>query len=524
MHKNPPSIFNDVIGPVMRGPSSSHTAASVRIGGMLRQILNNEASKVLFEFDTEGALATTYETQGSTIGLAAGLMGWEITHPNLPNALIAAKNEGILIDFKIVPYASSHPNTYKITAEDKKGIQKELTAISTGGGMLKITTLDGFDMSLEGDYFESLFQFREIDRKEEVALNKSIEKLYPDAIIIFIHSENDVLLNIKSRESIFTDVQKIIKKSFDITWSSEIEPVLPILSQRSYNLPFSSYPEMISYAENKDISFAELALEYESSRAGVSKDVVFAQMQQLVLITKNAIIEGLNGTEYEDRMLGQQSHLIINAEKDQKVIPSSVNKIIAYTSAIMEVKSSMGVIIATPTAGSCGVLGGALFGSFGLESDLDELTLAFLAAGLIGVFIAKDYTFAAEEGGCQVECGAASGMAAAGLVQIMSGNYMEATCAASMAMQNLIGLVCDPVANRVEVPCLGKNILAATNALNSANMSMAGYAEVIPLDEVIEAMRIVGSEMPSSLCCTGHSGLSITPCSMNIYKELNNKK
>ena len=166
-----------------------------------------------------------------------------------------------------------------------------------------------------------------------------------------------------------------------------------------------------------------------------------------------------------------------------------------------------------------------MFGSTnGLGGDLDKTTLAFLAAGLIGVFIAKDYTFAAEEGGCQVECGAASGMAAAGLVEMMGGNHIQAVCAASMALQNLIGLVCDPVANRVEVPCLGKNILGATNALSSANMSISGFKEVIPLDEVIEAMKIVGDEMPASVCCTGHSGLSVTRHSKYIYQELNKKK
>jgi L-serine dehydratase len=187
----------------------------------------------------------------------------------------------------------------------------------------------------------------------------------------------------------------------------------------------------------------------------------------------------------------------------------------------MESKSSMEPIVAAPTAGSCGALGGALFAAAEyLDIGNDELIKAFLAAGLIGVFIADRYTFAAEEGGCQVECGAASAMAASGLVQLMGGNAEQAVNAASMALQNCLGMICDPVADRVEVPCLGKNILAATNALGCANMSIAGFDPVVPLDEVIEAMKSVGDELPRTLCCTGLGGLSQTPASKKIFEQL----
>jgi L-serine dehydratase len=193
----------------------------------------------------------------------------------------------------------------------------------------------------------------------------------------------------------------------------------------------------------------------------------------------------------------------------------------AYVTALMESKSSMGIIVAAPTAGSTGVLGGVVFGvAEGFTEEIDTIVRAFLAAGLIGVFIADKYTFAAEEGGCQVECGAASAMAAAGLVQLMGGTARQAINASSMSLQNLLGLVCDPVADRVEVPCLGKNILGASNALSAANMSIACFDPVIPLEEVIDAMKSVGESLPSSLRCTGFGGLSVTPTSLKLHKEL----
>ena len=148
------------------------------------------------------------------------------------------------------------------------------------------------------------------------------------------------------------------------------------------------------------------------------------------------------------------------------------------------------------------------------------MTRAMLAAGMIGIFIATHSTFAAEVAGCQAECGAGSGMAAAALVTLAGGTTRQAISAASMALQNTLGMICDPVANRVEVPCLGRNVLAAANALACANMALAGYDPVIPLDEVIEAADAVGKSLPRSLRCTALGGLSVTPTSRRIQEEM----
>jgi L-serine dehydratase len=143
-----------------------------------------------------------------------------------------------------------------------------------------------------------------------------------------------------------------------------------------------------------------------------------------------------------------------------------------------------------------------------------------LAAGLIGVFVAERATFAAEVAGCQAECGAGSAMAAAALVTLARGTADQAVGAASMALQNILGLICDPVANRVEVPCLGRNVMAASNALACANMALAGYDPVVPLDEAIETMHNVGVCLPSELRCTALGGLSVTDTSREIEKGL----
>jgi L-serine dehydratase len=201
-----------------------------------------------------------------------------------------------------------------------------------------------------------------------------------------------------------------------------------------------------------------------------------------------------------------------------------LNTMILYVTALMEVKSAMGVIVAAPTAGACGALPGAVIAAAeGLGRPEEDIVAALLAAGMIGVFIAAHAGFAAETCGCQAECGAGSCMAAAGLVTLAGGSARQATDAASMALQNVLGLICDPVANRVEVPCLGRNVLAATNALACANMALGGYDAVIPLDEVIAAMGRVGRSLPAELRCTGRGGLSATPTARAIENKLSSK-
>jgi L-serine dehydratase len=515
-----PSIFNDVIGPVMRGPSSSHTAAAHRIGAIIRQVCSPENGKVLVEFDRKGSLATTYEGQGSAMGLISGLLGLSILDPSIVRYNELAKERGLDIRFLVTDFVASHPNTYKILVENENQ-EFRFIAVSTGGGMIEISNFNGFDVAICGDFFETLIYGDSLtDNKIQVLFQLLKDQSMHSEIYLYRQGGNKYMVNIKSRKPLLDTVYELVA-GYDVKWVRQIDPVMPILSGINNPLPFSSVDEMMALAERDGLDMAELAILYESERAGIDPQKVISLMRDIVLHIKNSIREGLNGTIYEDRILGQQSHLISEAEKANRIFRTPMNTIIAYVTALMEVKSSMGIIVAAPTAGSSGLLGGAILGvSEGFTDDIDRITKAFLAAGLIGVLIAGKYTFAAEEGGCQVECGAASGMAAAGLVQLIGGTARQAVNASSMALQNILGLVCDPVADRVEVPCLGKNIMGASNALNSANMGIAGFDPVIPLDEVIDAMKSVGDSMPSSLCCTGCGGLSVTPTAIKLHKKL----
>jgi L-serine dehydratase len=520
-----PSIFNDVIGPVMRGPSSSHTAASHRIGTIVRQLCSPEHGKIVVEFHQKGSLATTYEGQGTAMGLISGLLGMSILDPSIVRYKDLARERNLDIEFKITDYNAVHPNTYKILVEIPGHARFEIVAVSTGGGMIRVQAINGFEVSILGDYYETLVccVSKSLDNIE--GLFGTLKERIPHATVDLVRQGQDgFLFNIKSGRSALQTVEAVIHDFDEVRWIREINPVLPVLSGLGQPLPFSSIEDITNSVDLKNCDLAGLAVRYESARAGIEPDEVLSRMSDIVRHIDNSIHAGLKDTKYSDRILGHQSNLILEAEKEQRIISSPLNTVIAYVTALMEAKSAMEIIVAAPTAGSCGTLGGAIFGiAKHYPKNMEILSKAFLAAGLIGVFIADKYTFAAEEGGCQVECGAASAMAAAGLVQLMGGTAEQAINASSMALQNSLGMVCDPIADRVEVPCLGKNILAATNALNSANMSLAGFDPVIPLGEVIDAMRFVGNEMPSSLCCTGLGGLSLTPTAKRLHNKLQKK-
>ena len=514
---NFPSIFNDVIGPVMRGPSSSHCAAALRIGRIARDLMNGEIKSVLIEFDTNGSLATTHTSQGSDMGLFGGLLGWDATDEKLADSPHAIQEAGIRVKIEIKDIGAKHPNTYQLTLQNLTE-KHAITAVSTGGGMIEIVAIDGIAVSLRGDYYETLIY---LDSQGGELIQYLREHVDADEITL-LGDTGTQIVEIKAQYFLEDEFVSALYSQYAIEHLKTISPVLPVISHKEMLIPFLTCAEMLQYNADKGLELWELAVHYESARGNMSHEQVFSRMKEIVRLMHSSILEGVEGTEYADRILGFQSgHFRTQTENGRLLDGGMLNIMILYVTAMMEVKSSMGVIVAAPTAGSCGGLPGACLGaasSMGLS--LDEMTQAMLAAGMIGIFIAAHATFAAEVGGCQAECGAGSGMAAAALVTLAKGTVSQATNAASMALQNILGMVCDPVANRVEVPCLGKNVLAASNALACANMALADYDVVIPLDEVIDAMDKVGKSLPSELRCTALGGLSVTKTSREIEKRL----
>ncbi|MFT7486899.1 MAG: L-serine dehydratase [Candidatus Paceibacteria bacterium] len=518
MSDNQPSVFNDVIGPVMRGASSSHCAAALRIGRLALSMMGGQIDKVFVEFESSGALATTHESQGTDMGLFGGLLGWDLTDERLLDYVAAMQASDIEIAIEINDFPTTSPNIYKLTLTNAQG-SHTLLADSIGGGMIEVLQINGVPLSIAGDCHETLIFVN--GEAEELR-----ERLTQDFAPAELHVRGDGrAVEIKAQSHLDENVRKELLSAFPISSWMEMDQVLPVASHAGTTLPFTSCEEMLAYNKGRGLDLWELALDYECIRGQLTRDDAFDRMREIVKLLQEAVRIGLAGTEYDDRILGYQCGPFRDSLAAGTLLETGMlNEIVLQITAMMEVKSSMGVIVAAPTAGACAALPGSVLGAAKSRGQsVDDMTKAMLAAGMIGIFIATHSTFAAEKAGCQAECGAGSGMAAAALVGLAGGTLEQALSASSMALQNMLGLICDPVAKRVEVPCLGRNVLGASNAVSCANMALAGFNAVIPLDEVIHAMDKIGRQMPCEVRCTGLGGLSVTPTSLEIESALESK-
>jgi len=513
-----PSIFNDVIGPVMRGPSSSHTAASWRAAKMSMDILKEPLKTAIIDFDRNGAWAPNYREQGTTLGIDGGLLGIEMSDDRMKDTAKIAHQMGVSIHYEINSFQTTHINTVRLNLTGVHGTSIEILAASLGGGSVEIRKYNGFDVKLCGDYHEVLIMTHvTFDGAEKIkSLFPNLRSLSESVL------NNEKLYNVKLSKRVSKTVLRDLEKMVDFQKIISVNPVVPVISGNETTLPFTSIESMLNYAEENKLDLGAVGLLYEKYQSGLEESEVQEMMTGVVSLIENSIKIGLSGTIYKDRILPQQSHFIGQAETSGKILQNSVvNHVIANVSAIMESKSAMEVVVANPTAGSCGAVGGVLRAvADNIEASFNDIIRAYFAAGLIGVYFAKGPGFSAEEHGCQVECGASAGMAAAGIVQLFGGSAREAVDAASLAIQNMIGLVCDPIADRVEAPCLGKNVSAAMNALSSATMVRAGYNALIPLNEVIETVSSVSAQMPTCVKCTGKGGLAITKTACAIKSQL----
>lgn len=287
---------------------------------------------------------------------------------------------------------------------------------------------------------------------------------------------------------------------------------------------FDSIRETIDYAVENNISFADIMVKEEMELSGKSRDEVRAQMKQNLDVMRDAVIKGATGDGVES-VTGYTGHdaAKLRDYNETHHALSGYEMIDAVKGAIAtnEVNAAMGIICATPTAGSSGTIPGALFKLEKTHDLTEEQMIDFLfTSALFGRVVANNASVAGATGGCQAEVGSASAMAAAAAVAIFGGSPEASGHAMALAISNLLGLVCDPVAGLVEIPCVMRNAIGSGNALISADLALAGIESRIPVDEVIEAMDKVGRNLPASLRETGLGGLAGTPTGEAIKRKI----
>ncbi|WP_214269314.1 L-serine ammonia-lyase, iron-sulfur-dependent, subunit alpha [Staphylococcus pseudoxylosus] len=285
---------------------------------------------------------------------------------------------------------------------------------------------------------------------------------------------------------------------------------------------FKSVKELIEMCEAQDKKIHEIMLEQEMEVTGLSEADVYAHMDENLQTMENALDEGLAGVTSTTGLTGGDAVLIKEYLKTGKSL-SGATLLDAVSKAVAtnEVNAAMGKICATPTAGSAGVVPGVLFGlKPRLEPTRKDMLNFLLTSGAFGFVVANNASISGAAGGCQAEVGSAAAMAAGATVELAGGTPQQSAEAFAICLKNMLGLVCDPVAGLVEVPCVKRNAAGASNAIVSADMALAGVTSRIPTDEVIEAMYKIGQTMPSALRETGRGGLAGTPTGQRLKQEI----
>ncbi|OIJ17796.1 L-serine dehydratase, iron-sulfur-dependent subunit alpha [Anaerobacillus alkalidiazotrophicus] len=277
---------------------------------------------------------------------------------------------------------------------------------------------------------------------------------------------------------------------------------------------FRNVAELVELAEKEGILISDIMIKQEMDVSEKSFEEIFDQMDRNLCVMEEAIERGIkekvrsiSGLTGGDAIL-LQNYIQSGKSLSGEFLLDAVSKAIATN----EVNAAMGTICATPTAGSAGVVPGTLFAIKKKINPSREKMVRFLfTSGAFGLVVANNATISGAGGGCQAEVGSATGMAAAAIVELMGGKPIQSAHAMAIALKNMLGLVCDPVAGLVEVPCVKRNAMGAANALVAADMALAGIESRIPCDEVIEAMYKIGQSMSRDLKETAGGGLAATP-------------
>ncbi|MEK3854789.1 L-serine ammonia-lyase, iron-sulfur-dependent, subunit alpha [Cytobacillus sp. FSL H8-0458] len=289
---------------------------------------------------------------------------------------------------------------------------------------------------------------------------------------------------------------------------------------------FRNVAELVELAENKGVKIAEIMIQQEIEVTGLTREEIIAKMDRNLTVMEQAVERGLKGVTSVTGLTGGDAVLLQKYIQSGKALSGNILlDAVSKAVATNEVNAAMGIICATPTAGSAGVVPGTLFAVKEVLNPTRMEMIEFLfTSAAFGFVVANNASISGAAGGCQAEVGSASGMAAASIVEMAGGTPKQAAEAMAITLKNMLGLVCDPVAGLVEVPCVKRNAMGASNAMTAADMALAGITSRIPCDEVINAMFLIGQSMPSALRETAEGGLAATPTGRRLQEEIFGKK
>ncbi len=490
----PMSIF-DMVGPSMVGPSSSHTAGANRIGQIARQIILAVLSRGEKISEIEiiflGSFRDTGVGHKTPSALGGGLCGYGTDHPEMIENGDPAKliNNGVNFDSQIasfVGYKKASP------ADDLKYLSQRNNNIAE-----IIFTTDKRSYLITGfSIGAGNVEIRFFNKELSFAITGKTD-CYLDGDEILITCGNKTNL-------------PVIKKIYNEESSSEM-----------LSLPFNTFEELDEYLESTGNSLIKIICETEFHLQKLSEADIYNKMLSHWQIMKSSVYNGVKSTEKSFlKLSGGDAKLMSDYLTTHSLFNNIYGKAAAYSTAVNELNAKSGVIIACPTAGSCGIVPGVLTAFCELAQVSEEKILeSLMIAGFFGMILFTDVSTAGADYGCQAEIGAAAAMAASALVYLEGGNHQQMIQAFTLALKNSLGLICDPVAGLVEVPCVKRNGIYSSLAITSAFMALSGVKSFISPDEVVLTMREVGERLHIDYKETGRAGLAKTRDGKQVEKD-----
>lgn len=532
-----PLGLRDIIGPVMIGPSSSHTAGALRIARMARRLLSSPPTHA--DFTLYGSFAHTGIGHGTDKALVAGMLGMGTDDVRIRDSFFLAQGASFTFDFthasdeEAEAAGVDHPNTVDIELVDVHGSRISVRGVSVGGGAAAIRRIDDVDVDISGKRTSVV-----VSQKDERGVlahiahclaqenvNIATTRMYRTrrGAIAYTVMEVDGGVPQSARQAIerhsaVRGVRIIPADDFETAAHPALlsDEEIKTAETSFAEWDFATGEELLGLCLRKECSIASamLAREAALSRLDGKEDDAPEYLRNVLEVMRNSAERPLRKPEPSiGGLIGGEAYEVSQSRREPTaVIDGIAADAVVRAMAVLETNASMGRIVATPTAGSAGVLPGVLL-ALQQGKHLDDSTLrnGILTAAAVGSIVARNATVSGAEGGCQAEVGTAAAMAAAAAVEMAGGSPKAALDAASNALCCLMGLVCDPVGGLVEIPCQKRNGSAAAVALTCAQIALAGVPNLVPFDETVAAMDAVGRTLPASLRETALGGIAATP-------------
>ena len=505
----------EVLGPVMVGPSSSHTAGALRCARVAASLAEGRIVRV--RFTLWNSFAHTYRGHGTDRALVAGILGMDTDDERIRDAFDLAREAGLEFSFVEAPDDSSvHPNTVDIDMECEGGAGCQVRGESLGGGKMRISRIDGVGVDISGAY-ATLF----VAHRDAPGLLASLTHLLAMAEVNIAFCRTYRTEQGGRAYSVFeTDgapdasVLPMIRRIRDVSFATFISvPGSAVAPGVTAAELFDDGAQLLEACTERGLSIGGVMELRErgltgAERAAASMRRVIEVMREETSAPIAAPARSLGG------FIGGEARLVdAGAARWGSALMGEVQtQAVARAMAVLERSAAMGVIVAAPTAGSAGVVPGCVLAvADAVGAAEKDVASALFCAAAVGLNIQTHACVAGAEGGCQAEVGSAAAMAAAALVELLGGTPEQALTASSLAISNLLGLVCDPVGGLVEVPCQARNAIGVAAAFSSAQLALSGVRSLVPFDEVVHAMAEVGHSLPSRLRETARGGLAVTP-------------